>query len=112
MKSVECSVQCHGRWDLAWLYTNLPEPRGRSFDRGLAHPVEFATNVAYLKELRSVEEAMRGGGQQSGAGRATEDEDGEAEGHGGAGRGKKKKGKGGGKGEEEAGAKGARGNNQ
>jgi len=60
MKSIECAAQCQGRWDLAWLYAGLPEPRPRALDRGLAHPVEFAANVAYLKELRTVEDVLRG----------------------------------------------------
>ncbi len=62
MKAIETSVASGGRWDLAWLYTGLKDPRPRFIDRGLAHPAEFATNVAYLKEMQTVHTALGGAG--------------------------------------------------
>ena len=57
MKAIETSVASGGRWDLAWLYTGLKDPRPRFIDRGLAHPAEFAT-----KEVQTVHTALGGAG--------------------------------------------------
>ena len=48
-------------WALAWAYTNLPGLKSTSkVRRGAAHPVEQAAGMAYLKELKTLEE-WRGG---------------------------------------------------
>ena len=44
-------------WTLAWLWTGLPPPRPQGrFTRGLAHPAEHAAGLAYLKEIRTLQE--------------------------------------------------------
>jgi hypothetical protein len=58
LKSIETSVASGGRWDLAWIYTGVRDPRPRYLDKGIAHPCEFAASVAYLKEMRSVRDAL------------------------------------------------------
>ena len=60
MKALETANNCGGNWELAWLYTGLPEPRpNNKVSRGIAHPGEFAANVAYLKEVRSLEDSLK-----------------------------------------------------
>ena len=69
LKAVETSVACGGNWEMAWLYTDLPEPRPRGRPgRGLAHPTEFAAGVSYLREMRALEDALRGTAALSPAG--------------------------------------------
>ena len=39
-------------WLLAWTMTGLPEPRPRQqFQRGLAHPAEYAAGIARVQEM-------------------------------------------------------------
>ena len=56
-------------WQLAWAFSGLPEldSTGR-VRRGAAHPVEVAAGMAYLKELRSVEEWRAGAPKKKGGG--------------------------------------------
>ena len=43
-------------WTLAWLWTNLPDPRPpRRFARGLAHPSEHSAGVAYIREMQTLQ---------------------------------------------------------
>ncbi len=77
MKAVETSVASGGRWDLAWIYTGVKDPRPRFLEKGLAHPREFAASASYLKEMRSVHDALlsdadgRRGGGRGGSGGGT-----------------------------------------
>ena len=59
-------------WTLAWLWTGLPPPRPQGrFTRGLAHPAEHAAGLAYLKEIKTLQEhreQVRGGAHGGGYG--------------------------------------------
>ena len=61
LKSFEQVILDRGDWQLAWAYTGLPELRSTSrVRRGGAHPVEISAGMAYLKEMRAVEEWRAG----------------------------------------------------
>ena len=61
LKAIEQSVLARGSWQMAWLLTGLPEPRPQGHvNQGLAHPAEFAAGVAFMRETRVLEEAVRG----------------------------------------------------
>ena len=69
LKALEQVTLDRGDWALAWSYTNLPTLKSTARTRrGGAHPVEQAAGMAYLKELRALEEWRRdkGGGQGGG----------------------------------------------
>ncbi len=57
MKACEQCVLDKGDWALAWALVGLPDLRGTYRVRhGGAHPVEVSAGVAYLRELRTMEE--------------------------------------------------------
>ena len=66
LKCLQQAALDKGDWALGWSYTNLPQLESTSrVRRGGAHPVEQAAGMAYLKELRTLEdwrEGKRGGG--------------------------------------------------
>ena len=42
-------------WSLAWMWTGIQDPRPRgALQRGLAHPLEHAAGLAYLRELHTL----------------------------------------------------------
>ncbi len=56
LKTLEQVTLGRGYWQLAWV-SGLPELRTTSRTRrGAARPVEFAAGMAYLKEIRAMEE--------------------------------------------------------
>ena len=64
-KAIEASVMSKGRWDYAWLYTGLEDPRAHlSGAKGLIHPAEFTAAVAYTREVRSLDEYIAGVGRR------------------------------------------------
>ncbi len=73
LKMLEQVTLDRGDWQLPWAFTGLPELKATSrVRRGAAHPVEVAAGMAYLKELRAVEEwragAPKKGGPKGGGG--------------------------------------------
>ena len=58
VKAIEQVNLSKGRWEAAWLFTGLPDPRPkRRLDAGLAHPAEFAASVSYLREINTLDDA-------------------------------------------------------
>ena len=42
-------------WSLAWPLTDLPDPRPKTrYQRGLAHPAEYAASISYLREKQAL----------------------------------------------------------
>eukprot|EP00971_Amphidinium_carterae_P346742 6488398-Amphidinium_carterae.1 len=59
LKALEQSALMQGGWRVPWLLTGLQDPRpGQGFGRGLVHAAEVAAASAYVKEMRTLEEAM------------------------------------------------------
>jgi hypothetical protein len=55
-KALEQGHRDHSDWTLAWLWTNLPDPKPpRRFARGLAHPSEHSAGVAYIREMQTLQ---------------------------------------------------------
>ena len=58
LKATVQTVFAGGDWTVGWQLTGLPDPRPKKRPgRGLIAPQEFASSVAYVKEMRSLEEA-------------------------------------------------------
>ena len=69
LKALEQVTLDKGDWQLAWAYTGLAELKSTNrVKRGAAHPIETAAGMAYLKELRSVEEWRAGAPKKKGGG--------------------------------------------
>ncbi len=68
LKTLEQVTLDRGDCQLAWAFSGLPDLK--RVRRGAAHPVEVAAGMAYLKEIRAVEEwraaAPRGKGNRKG----------------------------------------------
>lgn len=59
-KAVEAAAHAGGRWDIAWTYAGIPDPRPWPGGAGgLVHPAEFAAAAALGPELRSLEDSLR-----------------------------------------------------
>ncbi len=57
LKACEQVILDKGDWALAWSMVGLPDLRGTNrVRRGGAHPVEMSAGMAYLRELRTIEE--------------------------------------------------------
>ena len=57
LKACEQVILDKGDWSLAWSMVGLPELRGTNrVRRGGAHPVELSAGMAYLRELKTIEE--------------------------------------------------------
>ena len=67
LKGLEQVTLDNGDWSLGWALTGLPEIDVTRNRRGGAHPVEMAAGMAYLKELKTMEE-WRSSGQRGGGG--------------------------------------------
>eukprot|EP00971_Amphidinium_carterae_P180741 3585052-Amphidinium_carterae.1 len=60
LKSVEASVALGGNWDMAWLYTGLPDPIGTGgLHRGLSTPGEVAAAAGFLRDMQAVEASLK-----------------------------------------------------
>ena len=61
LKAVEMSARCGGDWQMAWLLTDLPDPRPKqgSIRESLAHPAELAAATAYLREQHTLDNAVK-----------------------------------------------------
>ena len=68
LKACEQVILDKGDWSLAWSMVGLPELRGTNrVRRGGAHPVELSAGMAYLRELKTIEE-WRGSPPKKGGG--------------------------------------------
>jgi uncharacterized membrane protein YgcG len=55
-KALEQGHRDRSDWTLAWLWTNLPDPKPpRRFACGLAHPSEHSAGVAYIREMQTLQ---------------------------------------------------------
>jgi hypothetical protein len=55
-KALEQGHRDRSDWTLAWLWTNLPDPKPpRRFARELAHPSEHSAGVAYIREMQTLQ---------------------------------------------------------
>eukprot|EP00971_Amphidinium_carterae_P281034 5580056-Amphidinium_carterae.1 len=60
LKAVEASVALSGGWELAWLYTGLPDPiNAGGLHRGLSSLGEVAAAAGYLRDMQVVEASLK-----------------------------------------------------
>eukprot|EP00971_Amphidinium_carterae_P233386 4632065-Amphidinium_carterae.1 len=62
-KAIEVALLMQGHWAVAWQLTGIADPQPHSaLHAGLAHPTELSSSLAYLKEVKLMEEAAKRGG--------------------------------------------------
>eukprot|EP00971_Amphidinium_carterae_P351545 6492159-Amphidinium_carterae.1 len=60
LKAIEASVSLAGNWELAWLYTGIPDPLGvGGLHRGLSTPTEVAAAAGFLRDMQAVEASLK-----------------------------------------------------